>query len=225
MDQQINFSEDIKVYLNEQERADIIWQLLVYAHMMYKKVYVFKHFDEFVRSFEGAGDRSEIYWEGTHYEKLIDDFKICTAFENYNKAILLSKGFMVHLLDSSSINRKIFKDQKEEPVKISEYLKANVFFQREKFSPWSLEGVKNSTIPLSWTLNEHYQNIIQLDTEFRGFLINKVEKRNRLHYYKNYQGAYNVNTYLRNLEFAKNHGLRLIENQIEIANAKLKEFD
>jgi len=225
MDQQVKFSEDIKVYLNEQIRANIVWELLVYAHMIYNKVFVFKNFDAFAKSFQGSGNRSEVYWEGIHYEKLIDDFKICTAFENYNKAILLSKGYMVHMLDTSGNNRQIVKDQKNQPVQISEYLKGNVFSQSDRFSSWTLEGVKNSTIPLSWTLNAQYQSIIELDVSFLTFLTKKMEKRNRLHYYKNYSGAFKVETYLSNIEFAKNYGIALIDQQIKIAVEKLKQFD
>jgi hypothetical protein len=221
--QKLDYLDETEAYVGEEQRLQVVWELLVYAHSLYSRVYVFKNFEVFERSFE-MDPRPEEYWEGLSRERLIDEIKICTAFENYNKAILLSKGYVVHLIDGHK-NKALAKLQRTTPVTISEFMKSNQFVQKDKFSKLYLEGFQNfNTISFSRTLSEQYQTFIGLDARFLGLLKNLNEKRNRLHYNKNYAGAFSVRPFLDNIAFAKAHGLALLDSEIKNVNALLQNF-
>lgn len=221
--QKHDYLDETEAYVGEEERLQVVWELLVYAHSLYSRVYVFKNFEAFERSFE-MDPRPEEYWEGLSRERLIDEIKICTAFENYNKAMLLVKGYVVHLIDRNK-NKALAKLQGTTPVKILEFMKSNQFVQKDEFSKYYLEGFQNfNTISFSLTLSDQYQEFIGLDSRFLGLLKNLNEKRNRLHYNKNYAGAFSVRPYLDNIAFAKAHGLALLDSEIKKVNALLKDF-
>jgi len=217
------YFHETEAYTSEKERLKVAWELLSYANMIFRRVYVFEHFDAFSKSFRS--DPPIEYWNGMQYEKLIDQIKICIAFENYNKAFLLSSGFMVHMIDSKK-NGGLSKKQKSEPILIEEFLNGNKFIQNSPFTEWYLDGLNNfNTLPFGWTLSEGYQSIIKLDIRFLNYLKDVNQKRNRLHFYKNYHGAFRVETLLENLAFAKSYGTDLIVKELKRHDVLLKEFD
>ena len=220
------YSDETKAYLNEKERLAVSWELLSYAHMLYSRVYVFKNFEAFSESFRtDSSEPPKEYWEGLHREKLIDQIKICTAFENYNKSFLLSKGYIVHTIDGAK-NKALASQQKTKPVLISEFLKSNSFIRENQFSEIYLEGFQNfSTISFSRTLNEQYQSVIGLEDQFLNYLKGLNEKRNRLHYYKNYAGAFRVETYLEKLKYAKTYGSELLISELKRIEQLQKQLD
>lgn len=221
--EKVQYLDETQAYVSEEERLQVVWELLVYAHMLYSRVYVFKNFEAFERSFE-IDPKPEEYWEGLSRERLIDEIKICTAFENYNKAILLSKGYVVHLIDGKK-NKALAKFQKDAPVTIQEFMQSNQFVRKDKFSKLYLDGFQNfNTISFSRTLTDQYQTVIGLDSRFLGLLKNLNEKRNRLHYNKNYAGAFSVKTFLDNIAFAKAHGMELLDLEIKKTNTLLQNF-
>ena len=57
---------------------DIVLELLHYAYFVYDRVYVFKNFEAYAESFR-VEPKSDVYWNGLHYEKMIDHIRICTA--------------------------------------------------------------------------------------------------------------------------------------------------
>ncbi len=210
------YLDETKVYVNREKRLDIVLELLHYVYFIYDRVYVFKNFDAYAESFRLEG-KSDVYWNGLHHEKMIDQIRICTAFENYNKAVLLSKDILVHTVHPNS-NRAFFKQQKAGlPILLDEFLKTNTFVQDAANKEWYLSGLTPNfnTITFSQTLKPGYQEVIGLDTRFLGYLMNINVKRNRLHFYKNYAGAFEVNRHLDSILFAKTYGLEMIRNQIE----------
>lgn len=218
------YLDETKAYLNEEERLSVAWELLSYAHMLYSRVYVFKNFEAFSKSFT-LDPRPDEYWEGLSREKLMDEIRICTAFENYNKSVLLSQGYIVHTIEGGK-NRQLAAQQKTKPVLISDFLKTNQFIQKDQFGEYFLEGLQTfKTITFSRTLNESYQDIIGLDSRFLNYLKNLNEKRNRLHFYKNYGGAFRVETYLENLAFAKAYGTELLAKELNRIEELQKALD
>lgn len=210
------YLDETKVYLSREKRMDIVLELLHYAYFVYDRVYIFKNFEAYAESFR-VEPKSDVYWNGTHYEKMIDHIRICTAFENYNKAVLLSKDVLVHTADPNS-NKVLYKQQKAGlPVFIDEFLKANNFIQETPHKEWHLSGLTPNfnTITFSQTLKSGYQDMINLHTRFLGYLTSINMKRNRLHFYKNYDGAFEVNRHLESIRFARDYGSKLIGKQIE----------
>jgi hypothetical protein len=210
------YLDETKVYLNREKRMDIVLELLHYTYFIYDRVYVFKHFEAYAESFR-IEPKSDVCWNGLHYEKLIDQIRICTAFENYNKAILLSKDILVHTADANS-NKAFYKQQKAGlPITLDEFLKTNSFVQEGPHKEWYLSGLTPNfnTVTFSQTLKPGYQDVINLDPAFLGYLANINVKRNRLHFYKNYAGAFEVNRHLDSILFAKTYGLEIIRKQID----------
>jgi hypothetical protein len=220
----MKFLDDTKVYLNDAERDKVVWELLAYSRMIYSKVYVFVNYEKFCESFterDKKGNPPKEYWEGLHYEKLIDHFKICTVFENYNKAILLSKGYMVHTIDDKK-NKRLAKTQREEPVLISDFKMNNSFIKDNFSSKYYLEGLKNfNTISFGLTLKEDYQNVINLDHDFVTYLKKINTRRNRLHFYKNYSGGFSVAHYLEQLKYAMDYGNKMIDKRLKVSHDNL----
>ncbi len=207
------YLEDTKVYLNEEQRSKVVWELLSYSHMIYKRVYVFQNLEAFANSFKD--EPSKEYWEVMHYEKLIDQIKICIAFENFNKAILLSKGYLVHSIDKKK-NRILAERQKNQPISIAEFTEFNQFKQDRPHDEWYLEGLENfKTISFSQTLKEEYQSVVNLNADFLNYLKNINKMRNRLHFYKNHLGANRMSSLIQSFEFARSYGTQLLVNELE----------
>jgi hypothetical protein len=210
------YLDETKVYLSREKRMDIVLELLHYAYFIYDRVYVFKHFEAYAESFR-IEPKSDVYWNGLHYEKMIDQIRICTAFENYNKAILLSKDILVHTSDANS-SKAFHKQQKAGlPILLDEFLKTNTFVQEPPHKEWYLSGLTANfnTITFSQTLKPGYQELIGLDQRFLGYLTNINVKRNRLHFYKNYAGAFEVNRHIDSIRFARDYGLGAIGDAVK----------
>jgi hypothetical protein len=210
------YLDETKVYLSREKRMDIVLELLHYAYFIYDRVYVFKHFEAYAESFR-IEPKSDVYWNGLHYEKMVDQIRICTAFENYCKAVLLSNDILVHAVNANS-NKAFYKQQKAGlPILIDEFLKTNFFVQEAPHKEWHLSGLTPNfnTITFSQTLKPGYQEVIGLDSRFLGYLTNINVKRNRLHFYKNYAGAFEVNRHLDTISYAKEYGLGLIKEAID----------
>jgi hypothetical protein len=210
------YLDETKVYLSKEKRMDIVSEMLHYAYFIYDRVFVFMNFEAYAESFR-VEPKSSFYWDGLHYEKLIDHIRICTAFENYNKAMLLLSDVLVHTADPNT-NKNFYRKQRDGvPVLIEDFLKVNSFIQDAPHKEWYLSGLNGNfnTISFSQTLKPGYQELINLDSRFLGYLTNINGKRNRLHFYKNYAGGFEVNRHLDSILFAKTYGLELIRNQID----------
>lgn len=60
------------------------------------------------------------------FDGLIDSIRISICFENSIKAILLSNGYIVHIIDRNK-DKAFHNSQKEAPIKINDYLKKYPF--------------------------------------------------------------------------------------------------
>lgn len=217
------YREETHVYASDKERIQVAWELLSYAHMLYSRVYVFQNLDAFAESFHDSPP--EVYWNAMSHEKLIDQIKICIAFENYNKAKLLMAGYLVHVIDGKK-NKKLSSMQKTSPILISQFLSSNNFIQDNPYGELFLDGLANfNTISFSLTLSDQYQSVIGLESRFLNYLKATNPKRNRLHYYKNYAGAFRVETYLDSLRYARQHGTDLLIAELKKSESALKAFE
>lgn len=215
MSKEKDYSDQTEMYLDVESRNKVALDLLFYARILFSRVYVFQNFDIYSRSFEFDPLPKE-YWEAAFYERLIDKIKICTSFENYNKAVLLSNGILIHKINPKSNKKLASLQQSRTPVLIDDFLldhKYSLDYNNE----WSLDGLRKNfeTITFSDTLAEHYQRVIGLDKNFIHYLKEMNIYRNRLHLYKNYAGASVFRVELEKIAFAKNYGLEQIEKQIE----------
>ena len=211
----LDYLDETECYLNDEKRLEVAWELLSYAQRLYHRVYVFRNFEAFAKSFH-QDPKPEVYWEGLSGEKQIDLIKMSTAFENYNKAVLLAQGYIVHQIGKGR-NRLLADKQSEEPILISEFMEANGFIKNEHSTELYLDGLAKDfrTISFGRTLKTRYQEVVGLNAKFVNYLAGINRERNRLHFYKNYPGAFRVETYLENLKYARDYGAEMLKSQID----------
>lgn len=209
------YLEDTAAYLDDDRRKRILQELYNNAYRTIHNVYIFKHFDEYVEQLQSDKneDKKEQYWNASYYEKLIDYVKISIAFETYNKAVLIDKGYLIHNIDKNQDNKVLFESQKKgEPVLLKDYLDVSNEIYDKRNNHYYLSGLKRhfDTVNYSTTLNPAYQNIIGLDTELCDNLKVLNKKRNRLHFYIEFKGAFEVNSHIRNWRLIKDKSLATI---------------
>ncbi len=210
------YLEDTAAYLDLQRKERILSELYFNAAHTIRNVYLFKHFDDFKPQLlsDKNEDKKEIYWNTTYFEKLIDYVKISIAFETFNKAVLIEKGYLIHTIkkDSKS-NLDLYKKQQLGlPIELSEFIKgAGEIYDRSN-DHYYLSGFKSSfdTIPYSTTLKESYQEIIGLDAELCSWLREINSKRNKLHFFTEFKGAYNPESFIQKWEYIKNKSFDII---------------
>lgn len=219
------YLEETAAYLCKNRKDRILNELYFNAYRTLRSVYIFKFYDEYVVQLKSDKneDKRDVYWNASYYEKLIDYVKISIAFENYNKAVLLENGFLVHKVKKSPTNKEIFKRQNEGiPILVTEFLQ----FSNEQLDRHSkkvfLTGLTPNfeTINYSLTLSKKYQEIIKLDNELCYRLKEINDNRNRLHFYTDFKGAFEVNSHLKKWLFLKEKSLEIIEHAYNRINEK-----
>jgi hypothetical protein len=208
------------------KKSYILWELLANANRIINSVYLFKHFDEYCRQLESdkQEDKLEIYWNASYYEKLIDYIKIVVAFETLNKALLLKKGFLIHKIDHV-YDKKLHKKQANgTPITLDEFYHNNytmLDWIKKAAKPNGLTS-NFSTINFSHTLNIKYQEILQLDSRLVHQLKEINQKRNRLHLYSDFNGAFEVSRHISKWRFIKENSLAKIEAEYLLINEELR---
>jgi len=214
------FDEEIELYFNHgtgYRWNHAMWGLLANADRVINDVYLFKHFEDYCRQLESGSqkDKQEVYWAASYHQKLIDYIKIIVAFETMNKALLIKSGFLVHKIDHLE-NKSLHRRQaKGIPITLDE-------FYRENFTSldWircraKLNGLtpNRSTINFTHTLNKQYQEILQLDEDLVLHLKEINMKRNRLHFYSDFTGAFEVNRHITKWKFIKEQSQTTIRKE------------
>lgn len=212
---------------NSYEGKHLIWNLLSNAHRTLQSVYLFQHFEEYSKQLnsDNPDDKSTIYWNASYHEKLIDYIKISVAFESYNKAVLINHGILVHKIDRK-FNRALNKLQNEgQPVKIEDFLKSNYSNINLRMKTAELNGFDNghTTINYAHTLNDKYQDIIQLDKQLAYELKKINQKRNKLHFYTDFTGAFSVPDHLKKWQYIKTTSTQIIGQELKKQELALSE--
>jgi hypothetical protein len=116
---------------------------------------------------------------------LIDAIKISICFENYSKAILLAKGYLIHNIDRNKFKDEA-KKQKKSPVLIEDfhcefYDDTTIQSDNPKLRK-KINGLKDTTEQYSIILkNKSYLDIIMLEEHLAKTLIDLNKARNALH--------------------------------------------
>ena len=213
--------EDTRAYYSKEYGERILEELFFNAYRTIRSVCIFKNFDEYVIQLKSDKneDKKEIYWNVAYEEKLTDYIKISIAFENYNKATLIQNGYLVHKIQKSPKTKEFFKAQNNgDPVKIDEFKTVCVFIRKRPSEKYYLEGLSNGfpTISYSQTLNEKYQKIIGLDQTLLYRLKELNEKRNKLHFFTDFKGAFRVDSHIEKWKFIKECAIETIrKNKIK----------
>jgi hypothetical protein len=230
MTSRFNLEDEIQLYYGSgYKKLHLMWGLFANADRVINSVYLFKHFDEYCRQLRSdkQEDKLQVYWDASYNEKLIDYIKIIVAFETFNKACLLKQGYLVHKIDHS-YNKSLRRKQSAGiPIQLGEFYESNYTILDWISREAKLNGLTGNltTIGFSQTLNDYYQTILQLDTTLLHHLKDIYKKRNRLHFYTDFKGAYEVNHHIAKWKFIKEtsiaiirKGYALIEDELENCN-------
>ena len=226
------FNEELELYFGNKTNywwIHSLWGLFSNAYRVINSVYRFKHFDEFCRQLDSdrEEDKMEIYWAASYDEKLIDYIKIVVAFETMNKAMLIEKGYLIHKVDPKYDKALYQKQLKGIPITLEEFYKGN----RTNLDPIENEATPNglaasySTINFSHTLNDQFQEILQLDEGLVYHLKAINQKRNRLHFYSDFVGAFEVSSHIAKWRYIKENSIGTIEKELRRINQELKNHN
>lgn len=225
-----NIDNEIEIYYNFKTSyrwTYLLWGLLANADRIINSVYLFKHFEDYCWQLNShrQEDKLEVYWAASYYEKLIDYIKIIVAFETMNKALLLKNDILIHKIDRR-YNQKLFKKQQSGiPITITEFYKNNYTILDWIRKEAKLNGLTQnySTINFSHTLNNHYQEILKLDKDLVYQLKEINQKRNRLHFYSDFRGAFfEVRSHIEKWKYIKESSLSKIRAEYLQIDEELK---
>jgi len=176
------------IYHNDDNRIICALNLLMFAEKQFRSSFLIQNIDKLKLISEncslGKPPKKKII-SGFVDNGLIDAIKISICFENYSKAILLSKGYLIHNIDQNKFKCEA-KQQKKSPVLIEDFpckfydddtIKSDNPKLRKK-----MNGLKDTTEQYSIILkNKTYLDIIMLEEHLAKTLIDLNKARNTLH--------------------------------------------
>lgn len=113
-------------------------------------------------------------------DKIMDDTRIVTCFENFMKGILVLNNIVIHQLNRKKHNA-LRNDQEKRPILKSEVFVPESFSQLDVTKPETWE-TNFQTLNFNWMLKPSYQALINLPPDIL-LIIKKInEERNRLHF-------------------------------------------
>jgi len=123
------------------------------------------------------------------FEYLIDCVRILIFFENYMKAELIVKGFIVHLINKEDLDFKnLAKQQFPRPIALKEIADIKAFEVNNADKIITHTALKNKTIAYSLlTSSNEYLKQYQLTPGIVSFLKGINAYRNQLHLHDNVQ--------------------------------------
>ncbi|VGO23467.1 hypothetical protein SCARR_05574 [Pontiella sulfatireligans] len=158
--------------------------ILTAAHRLAKETSILQYADALKENLGDIKKSSEITWNLLDMH-ILDSIRICTCFENYMKARLIEKRFIIHMIIKNQLPqafKHLANDQASRPIKINEIKNAENL-SRRRGNNYSFNSLKPNTLVLSKLLNEpsyiaeHKLNSSLLTT------LNRINKsRNALHY-------------------------------------------
>jgi hypothetical protein len=213
--------EDTRAYYSEEFKELVLTELYHNAYRTLRSVFMFEHFDEYIYQLQSdrQEDKNDVYWKTSYYERLTDYIKIAVAFENYNKAVLIENGYLVHRIQKGEKTKDLWKlQEKGQPVRVSDFMQKCEFVNNSRFRiKYYLEGLKKGfpTVSYSQTLSAEYQQVIKLNERLVYQLKELNEKRNRLHFFTDFKGAFSVSSHIEKWLFIKDCSLNVLEQKLK----------
>lgn len=176
------------IYHSNDNRIVCALNLMLFAEKQFQSSFVIKNLEKLKVISEncsiGKNPQREIVSDFVD-NGLIDAIKISICFENYSKAILLAKGYLIHNIDSNKYKEKA-KQQKKAPILIEKfpvdfYDNTSINSENSQLRK-KIRGLKDTTGQYSVILNNKaYLDIIMLDENLVETLIELNKARNMLH--------------------------------------------
>jgi hypothetical protein len=134
---------------------------------------------------------------------------------------LLDNGFIVHQIKKNSLNAYLFTDQQNGiPIRAADFLQVSEETSDMFDNKIYLTGFREnfSTLNYSMTLSEKYQEIIQLDKELCYRLKEINEKRNQLHFFTDFKGAFELKSHISKWRYIMANSIQTIETKLKNHN-------
>lgn len=147
------------------------------------------------------------------FDGLIDSIRISICFENFIKAILLTNGYLVHVIDKNK-DLDFHKKQKDAPIKINDYLKKYPFQIDPKTDKHIIPHITKNTLSFGIISGTGYQDIVKIPDNIMTFVKQLYNKRNNIHFYNVETFTYGVST-INDLETLKKYS---VEKLIDVNN-------
>lgn len=166
----------IEVYSSTQRRAQVAATLIGMSAMIFKRAYLIQHLDELEiiveewRAKRLSPEATKRRYGPFMLERLLDEIKICVFFENFLKAVLINKGFIVHLFKGKA--QHLGKLQRKEPITA----------ERIVGDQLTVQELQTQTIGMGMMLDEPaYLKVLEIPVDVLPFLREMNARRNELH--------------------------------------------
>ncbi len=199
---------NIAIYLDRKARDTSISESIIFASEIVLSSLIIKELpilkDAFEKSTKGnmPPDEYKKIISPFIFESYIDAFKICTYFENYSKAILLMKGYLIHTIKNTLPYSELKIRQRKKPCPVKDFITFGASFRN--LSPEYLlnEGLTNNTLSPSLMYQINYKKVIGLPDEIFKTVEYLTNKRNELHFLSDWQIVLST-SFLNSLEIIK----------------------
>ena len=179
----------VELYSNGEILGPVCSGLIVFGLEEFKHAYIIQNLEK-LEALLDRKDRGEISLEDFGqalapfmFENLSDAIRICVFFENYMKAILMSKSIIVHQFTTERL-KPLGRKQSKRPIE-------NRYFLECRIEP---HEVSEQTVGMGSMLNNKYQEVIELPDDVRSIVREINACRNELHFRPNIAGEYGRST-------------------------------
>jgi hypothetical protein len=169
------------LYRHRYQRYTTALNMVVYGKILFSGAYIVKEIDK-VSSFRFASTNSDNrlrIQEAVMINQLLDSIRICTCFENYMKAVLLQRGYLINQIKQSKYPSLNYEHT---PVKFSDFKKISKVKNHDDLIGWKYD-IKKDTIKLHTLIQPDYQKKLRLPPYIVVLLKELIKSRNKLHFH------------------------------------------
>lgn len=176
-----SFSTKCICYKNQSQRDFSSFSLIVQALGIFKKIYIvenlFAVYKNYIQRF--PYEETKRIFDNIFFDKIM----VVICMENIFKALLIKKGYLVHMVDKQYIkDKKLYPSRY--PVKVSVLKKIiKPFYDTTSYGYWDYRELKEQTIGFSNIL-KIYSDILNIDMNLINVLKQYNKDRNNLHFYR-----------------------------------------
>ena len=169
-------------YYDEKQAQQFATSLLRFGYMNFLTAKVIRDFDKLgglgnINNFQQNYNEIFLFT----LESLSDATKIVGCFDNYMKAILLSEGFLVNLIEGEGYEA-LAEAQQSRPVHLSE-MRAIQDFEGDDASGYRLAGIISATLDFETLLELQYQELLQIPFNIVSALRGLYQKKQEQPFY------------------------------------------
>ena len=188
-------------YIHPENAIVLASSLTAFGYLSFQIQYKIEHWDNYCALNEKLASGTRSKEEGREFieHHLSDTTNVIICFENYMKAVLLLKDFLVHSIKKVNTKRTwktMFKNysrekkcnllrmkQSKEPLLMNDLRQIKNFELTENNTRTKWEVIESTTLNFTTMLKPGYQKHINLPPDVLEALIRVNQHRNSLHFY------------------------------------------